>query len=529
MKKSVILENIIISAIFLLSIFFLIFRYTNNTFPGDLGDTIFSLFILESFFNSLINNNSFVDLNYQFPLKNNIFFSETMWGSAWIYSIYRFVGFETLDSFKFYFITCHLLNFLICLVVLRKFKLSLQASIVASFFFSFSLPILAHDMRPQLLLRFYTPLSIYFYYKYSNKKKLKFFTLSIFFLFMQTISSMYLGIFLLIFLFSYHIIKYSESEVFENYNFKNLFMFKKLNFLTFLILSLLIGLFLYYFFIYYSVKSTYDFKRGYPQSGLINFFSFFSTERSIFFDSFRILPLHYSLGEQQLYPGLSFFIFLFFLYKKKIFNETNKIYNLIKKITFINILIYFSIFGISFFLFLYYLPGFSGIRAPSRSILILIFPISLLIGFYIDKFNNYKSRNFYIIKYFLIFLLIFEICSANVNKIPINIIEKKILDITKKLENTSKDDILIFKQSDNYVENYHNDTFISLVSVINNRKTFNGLTSFVPKFNRPLTNCNEIKNYILAINSFHQKKKLDQRIYNISNLKLIDFERDCFK
>ena len=113
-------ENFIFVFIFFLSTAFLLFRYTYDSLPGDLGDTIFSIFLLESFHNSIINNNSFTDLPYQFPLKNNIYFSETMWGSAWIYSIFRFIGNNTIDSFKFYFITCSLLYYIVCYFFLRK-------------------------------------------------------------------------------------------------------------------------------------------------------------------------------------------------------------------------------------------------------------------------------------------------------------------------------------------------------------------------------------------------------------------------
>ena len=205
------IDNIIFFFIFFISVNILLYRYTYNSFPGDLGDTIFSLFILESFYNSYVNNVSFSDLVYQFPLKNNIFFSETMWGSAWIYSIFRFLGVETLDSFRFYFITCSVLNYVICYIVLRKFKLSFQSALIASFIFSFSLPIIAQDVRPQLLTRFYIPLSFYFYYRYIDKFELKYFNYCLFFIFFQTLSSMYLGIFLIIFLISIHIIQFIQK------------------------------------------------------------------------------------------------------------------------------------------------------------------------------------------------------------------------------------------------------------------------------------------------------------------------------
>jgi len=520
-------ENFIFVFIFFLSTAFLLFRYTYDSLPGDLGDTIFSIFLLESFHNSIINNNSFTDLPYQFPLKNNIYFSETMWGSAWIYSIFRFIGNNTIDSFKFYFITCSLLNYIVCYFVLRKLKLSIQSSLIAAFLFSFSLPILAHDVRPQLLLRFYTPLSFYFYYRYLDNFELKYVVLSFLFVFLQILSSMYLGIFLIIFLIITHIIKFSEKKKINNLDLKTFFKVKIKSKVFIIIFLILVGCFFYYIFSYYSIKNIYEFKRSYPESALINIFSFFTTERS-FLGFYRILPNQFPLGEQQLYLGVSFYIVLFIFFKNRKFLSDTEFSSIMKKATFINLLLYTSFFGISFFLILYYMPGLSGLRAPVRSILIILFPISFILGLYIDEISKIKFKKFFLIKYLLVFFLLSEILSAKLSMVEIKSIENRISQISKKINNSNKNKILVFKHSDNYVQNYHDDVFRSLYTVMNNLKTFNGYTSFVPEFSRPFKNCSEFDKFITELNKFHDENNLKKRKFENSEVTFINFEKDCF-
>ena len=527
MIKSKNFENFIFVFIFFLSIVFLLFRYTYNSLPGDLGDTIFSIFILESFHNSIINNNSFTDLPYQFPLKNNIYFSETMWGSAWIYSIFRFIGNNTIDSFKFYFITCSLLNYIVCYFVLRKLKLSFQSALIASFLFSFSLPILAHDVRPQLLLRFYTPLSFYFYYRYLDNFEFKYVVLSFLFVFLQILSSMYLGIFLIIFLISTHIIKFSEKKNINNLDLKYFFRVTIKSKFLILIFIILFACFFYYIFSYYSIKSIYEFKRGYPENGLINIFSFFTTERS-FLGFYRILPNKFPLGEQQLYLGISFYIILFIFFKNRKSLRDNEFSSIMKKATFINLLLYTSFFGISLFLILYFLPGLSGLRAPARSILVILFPISFILGLYIDEISKIKFKKFFLIKYLLIFFLLSEILSAKIARGDQKYVENRISQISMNIKNFNKNKIIVFKHSDDYVENYHDDVFRSLYIAMNNLKTFNGLTSFVPEFFRPFKNCTEFKKYITELNKFHDENNLKKIKFKNSEVKFVNFEKDCF-
>ena len=520
------IDNIIFFFIFFISVNILLYRYTYNSFPGDLGDTIFSLFILESFYNSYVNNISFSDLVYQFPLKNNIFFSETMWGSAWIYSIFRFLGVETLDSFRFYFITCSVLNYVICYIVLRKFKLSFQSALIASFIFSFSLPIIAQDVRPQLLTRFYIPLSFYFYYRYIDKFELKYFNYCLFFIFFQTLSSMYLGIFLIIFLISMHIIQFIQKYEMPDLNLNKFIKIKFKNKILVLYFLVLIGLFFFYLYNYYYITSIYDFKRGYPEEGLINIFSFLTTDRS-FLAFKRILPEIYPLGEQQLYLGISIYLFIIILYKYRKILKQNIFLKLISQTTVINFFLYFSFFGASVFLFLYYFPGLSGLRAPSRSILVIIFPISLIIGLYIDKIFKLR-KNFFFAKYLLIFLFLIEILSAKITTSKYETIEKKIQSISKDVEDIPKNKILVFKQTKNYVENYHNDVFFGLYAVINNIKIFNGYTSFIPQFSRPFFNCDEFKKYIFDLNEFHKNKNIEKRNFIDSDIQFINFEKNCY-
>ena len=147
---------------------------------------------------------------------------------------------------------------------------------------------------------------------------------------------------------------------------------------------------------------------------------------------------------------------------------------------------------------------------------------------YIDEISKIKLKKFFLIKYLLVFFLLSEILSAKLYTVEIKSIENRISQISKKINNSNKNKILVFKHSDNYVQNYHDDVFRSLYTVMNNLKTFNGYTSFVPEFSRPFKNCSEFDKFITELNKFHDENNLKKRKFENSEVTFINFEKDCF-
>ena len=171
-------------SLFILNVFFisiLIYQYTfKGLYPGDVGDTKNILMMLENFHQTLLNNDkSFFNFNILFPIKNTAFFSETMWGVAWIYSIFRFMEYDVYEALNFYFFSIISINFIVSYFVFRKLKLSYISCYAAAFIFSCSLPIIAQDVHFHLFFRAAVPLMVLSVLYYFQTKKTYFLSMGI--------------------------------------------------------------------------------------------------------------------------------------------------------------------------------------------------------------------------------------------------------------------------------------------------------------------------------------------------------------
>ena len=131
--------------------------------PGDLGDTRFNLFILEhchQFFSGTVGE--FWNAGFMYPEPEVISLSDNLIGSAPIYSLFRWTGFDIFSSFQFWAITLAVLNYtsayLLCTYLSRKSWFSG----VAAFVFAFSLGLAAQMNHAQTFPRFAIPLTFLF-------------------------------------------------------------------------------------------------------------------------------------------------------------------------------------------------------------------------------------------------------------------------------------------------------------------------------------------------------------------------------
>jgi hypothetical protein len=173
--------------------------------------------------------------------------------------------------------------------------------------------VIAQDSHFALIFRAFVPLSILSLYLYLKQKKNRYLILLSIFVLLQFLSGIYIAMFLLVVL-GVSTIVFTKSN---NYSlFKFYFLLKKTNHITFAIVIGTIFLIIFYLSFYLEISKIYSFKRGYSHEQLINIYSFFTTDRSIFWPN-NMLPKKYPLHEQQLYPGISFFIFLYLIFIKK--------------------------------------------------------------------------------------------------------------------------------------------------------------------------------------------------------------------
>lgn len=129
--------------------------------PGDLGDARFNSVVLEHFHRWVIGREpSLLSPSFFYPLPGAIAFSDNHWGTAWIYSVYRAMGWDRYQAFDLWFVTGFTANFVVSHVVFRRLRFSSLASAVAAFAFTFAMPVIAKYQHAQLTYRFLVPVGL---------------------------------------------------------------------------------------------------------------------------------------------------------------------------------------------------------------------------------------------------------------------------------------------------------------------------------------------------------------------------------
>lgn len=169
--------------------------------PGDLGDARFNNYVLEHFFQWLTGHvESYWDAPIFYPFQQVTAFSDALLGSVIFYVPWRVLGFDRETAFQLWIILGYALNYLSAAWVLRKMSLKPVAAGLGAFFFAFGLPMLAQEGHVQLLYRFCIPLASYALFSYDAKPRLRTLVLLFALVVWQFLMSIYLGVFLVMLL-----------------------------------------------------------------------------------------------------------------------------------------------------------------------------------------------------------------------------------------------------------------------------------------------------------------------------------------
>jgi hypothetical protein len=244
-----------------------------------------------------------------------------------------------------------------------------------------------------------------------------------------------------------------------------------------------------------------------------------------------MLPKKYPLHEQQLYPGISFFIFLFLIFLKKDFLFKQKLDDgkLFLNISLLSILIFFSFYKISAYYLLQIFPGFSSMRMGTRSFLIILFPILIFIGLNLDKILKKNLRYKYFIQILFLFFLI-EIVTAKKTTTNITDENLRIKKYDNLLKDFNKDSIVVFKNSTKNPDYIINELDFMFIAAKHKLKTMNGFSSYVPKEYMPFESCEKVfenldfaKKQLLKQNNKLEISKI------IKKINFVGFEEQCKK
>jgi hypothetical protein len=377
--------------------------------PGDLIDARFNSVILEHLYNWLRHglNGTWTDIwspAFFYPYQNVLAFSDNHFGTAFSYIFLRSIGLSREISFSGWYVIGFCLNFACSYLVFRRFQFSSFASSAAAFVFSFALPVIAQDGHSQFSYRFAIPFAFLALWNFGMNRNLPSLAWLAFWTSLQFLCSIYMGVFLSIFLATCLLPIYlltrnsgaiSNTGARVTYNSKSNWAY-----LALLIVSALASLALA--MKYQAVSQQYGFvsdpwEINQMTPRLESYLIADRSELSGFIGKALAENLSKSpyRSEHQLFLGVGVMIFLllgnFFCWTSKTTQNShpNQMQIQVGKIACIALITLFLgtlMYGVgSIWMQLTIIPGLSAIRAVTRIILIMIFPASILVAIACEK------------------------------------------------------------------------------------------------------------------------------------------------
>lgn len=163
------------------------------------GDTRLNNYFLEHSFQLFTNINYIGDLwspQFFYPYGQVLTFSENLFGSAPIYWLFRFFSPAEL-AFQLWMIAVCVLCFFSFIILMSRYKVNPILSALGAFLFAFSMCRVAKIGHQQLLPQFFTPLVFLIGWEFFRQPNRKRFALFLLLVYLQVLSSIYLGWFLL--------------------------------------------------------------------------------------------------------------------------------------------------------------------------------------------------------------------------------------------------------------------------------------------------------------------------------------------
>jgi len=165
--------------------------------PGDLGDARFNSVVLEHGFQWLTGQAAQLwSPSFFYPFERVLGLSDNHFGSGWSYALLRGFGLPREMAYVGWYLFGFLLNFATCGWVLRKVNFSPLAAALGAFVFTFALPVLHQEGHAQLVYRFAIPVACFCWYRALVLRDTVSAAQTIFWCAVQFMCSVYLGVFL---------------------------------------------------------------------------------------------------------------------------------------------------------------------------------------------------------------------------------------------------------------------------------------------------------------------------------------------
>ena len=488
--------------------------------PGDLGDARLNNFLLEHFFRWVSGlDKSFWNANFYYPYPYTIAFSDNFLGSGFFYALFRWAGLDRETAFQGWYILGFVLNYASAAYVLSRFKFNPFGVAAGALFFSFGLPVLAQVTHVQLLYRFGIPLTCFCLWQMFDKARLLSLVGVLFWTVWQFYLSIYTGVFLIFLLFSMAVLLpfFKQEQSFAGLvNFwpglfitmwkqstsrERLFTSLSILFLLFALAALL--------WPYYQVTKLYGFTRNWYEVStmLPNWRSYITADQSLIWRPISKLIKYYSMRhEHNLFIGLPALICIVVSIAWHQRQQNRKLVFLHLFATILLIILTFKVRRFSLYsIIIWQIPGLNSIRAITRIILILMWPISICIAYTIDQLLNRPNKHRVLlsgIAYGLVLSLMIEpilFDSFNFNKVDS---QKRIDAYLSEIPSSVPDQpILFLAHSPNKVP-LDTDIDAMLLAQRLGWPGFNGYSGNEPPGYESMNSCRDIQHRILAYMDF---------------------------
>lgn len=398
------LQTGLLGAIFAAGFFGYLMHTTDwfRAIPGDLFDARFNSVILEHLYQWVRGEvPSLWSPAFFYPFENVLAFSDNHFGSGWAYILFRLAGFQREYAYLAWFIVGNLLNFAVSYYVLKRLGFSIVAAGVGAFVFTFALPALPKEAHAQLIYRFAVPLAFFAMYQFLQSKNIFVFVRVIFWLLIQFLCSIYLGVFLIYLLgiMTLAWIMIKKEYVLGRWKISHPYSKTAMGMALILLLLLLSAIFslLYQ---YQVISLEYGFNRsvGEIKSMMPTMGSYLIADRSLLTQwmgqSIGQMPMRH---EHQMFFGLGILLVvilgIYYLYRGGVHQQLGRI----SALTLLGLItLTISIHGYSIYRVLLYLPGVGSVRAVSRIVLVMLLPLGIIAAIAIDsvrlRFQTWHTR-----------------------------------------------------------------------------------------------------------------------------------------
>lgn len=170
--------------------------------PGDLGDSRWNVYILEHIYRWLAGSDpELLSPRFFYPWQWTIFWSETHTGTALIYSFCRMLGSSHFRAYELWFFTGYATSYLAAHYALARMGANAIEAAIGGAIFAFGLPGLGGIfVHCQLVYRAGVPLALLYLWEGLSRGSVRSLALSAFWLCWQITVTIYLGFFLLLFI-----------------------------------------------------------------------------------------------------------------------------------------------------------------------------------------------------------------------------------------------------------------------------------------------------------------------------------------